>query len=76
MKDNQLKIIQLENKKYFLVDTIKNLEEEYYYFLNLQDHTDILILENEKEFLKQVSDSEKFTNILALFYDKYQAVNT
>ena len=74
--DNQLKIIQLENKKYFLVDTIKNLEEEYYYFLNLQDHTDILILENEKEFLKQVSDSEKFTNILALFYDKYQAVNT
>ena len=74
--DDQLKIIQLENKKYFLVDTIKNLEEEYYYFLNLQDHTDILILEKEKEFLKQVSDSEKFTNILALFYDKYQAVNT
>lgn len=72
----ELKIIEYNQKKYFLVDTIKNTDKEYYYFSNLLDNKDIMIMSlEENDLLKLIEDKEELTNILALFYDKYRNIN-
>ena len=71
----ELKIIEYNQKKYFLVDTIKNTDKEYYYFSNLVDNKDIIIMSlEENDLLKSIEDKEELTNVLALFYDKYRDI--
>lgn len=71
----ELKIMEYNQKKYFLVDTIKNTDKEYYYFSNLVDNKDIIIMSlEENDFLKSIEDKEELTNVLALFYDKYRDI--
>lgn len=72
----ELKIIEYNKKKYFLVDTIKNTDKEYYYFSNLLDNKDIMIMSLEgNDLLELIEDKEELTNVLALFYDKYRNIN-
>lgn len=72
----ELKIIEYNQKKYFLVDIIKNTDKEYYYFSNLLDNKDIMIMSlEENDLLELIEDKEELTNILALFYDKYRNIN-
>lgn len=71
----ELKIMEYNQKKYFLVDTIKNTDKEYYYFSNLVDNKDIIIMSlEENDLLKSIEDKEELTNVLALFYDKYRDI--
>ena len=73
----ELKIMEYNRKKYFLVDTIKNTNKEYYYFSNLVDNKDIIIMSlEENDLLKSIEDKEELTNVLALFYDKYRDIHT
>lgn len=67
--------MEYNQKKYFLVDTIKNTDKEYYYFSNLVDNKDIIIMSlEENDLLKSIEDKEELTNVLALFYDKYRDI--
>lgn len=67
--------MEYNRKKYFLVDTIKNTDKEYYYFSNLVDNKDIIIMSlEENDLLKSIEDKEELTNVLALFYDKYRDI--
>ena len=69
--------MEYNRKKYFLVDTIKNTNKEYYYFSNLVDNKDIIIMSlEENDLLKSIEDKEELTNVLALFYDKYRDIHT
>ncbi len=69
--------MEYNRKKYFLVDTIKNTDKEYYYFSNLVDNKDIVIMSlEENDLLKSIEDKEELTNVLALFYDKYRDIQT
>ena len=71
----ELNIMEYNQKKYFLVDTIKNTDKEYYYFSNLVDNKDIIIMSlEENDLLKSIEDKEELTNVLALFYDKYRDI--
>lgn len=71
----EIKIMEYNQKKYFLVDTIKNTDKEYYYFSNLVDNKDIIIMSlEENDLLKSIEDKEELTNVLALFYDKYRDI--
>ncbi len=71
----ELNIMEYNRKKYFLVDTIKNTDKEYYYFSNLVDNKDIIIMSlEENDLLKSIEDKEELTNVLALFYDKYRDI--
>lgn len=71
----ELKIMEYNQKKYILVDTIKNTDKEYYYFSNLVDNKDIIIMSlEENDLLKSIEDKEELTNVLALFYDKYRDI--
>ena len=73
--ETELKIMEYNQKKYFLVDTIKNTDKEYYYFSNLVDNKDIIIMSlEENDLLKSIEDKEELTNVLALFYDKYRDI--
>ena len=77
----ELKIMEYNQKKYFLVDTIKNTDKEYYYFSNLVDNKDIIIGETRtlaesvaklSEYVQQhVVDNTltvKDTNTVAISY--------
>ena len=64
--EKELKIIEVNQKKYFLVDKIN----QYYYFSNLKDNHDILIFEEDEDLVS--IDDEKMEYVLGLFYDKFK----
>ncbi len=76
--ESQLKIFELNGKKYFLVDTISILENTYHYFSNLVNNLDVIVMKDEigkEDFMKSVDDRDEFCYALSLFYDKFHGDN-
>ena len=73
--EGELKIFELDGVKYFLVDTLSMVENTYYYFSNLLNNRDVLLLKDkgqEDQMMISVDDNEEFNYILSLFYDKFR----
>lgn len=76
MSEMEIKILDIDNKKYFLVDSISNQEKFYHYFSNLKDNHDILVMtdkiEDDNDFYVSIDDDDEFDYALSLFYDKFR----
>ena len=73
MIDNSL--IELEGKKYLVVDTITNENIKYVYLTNQDDVGDFLvqkeIIENEEDaYLVNLENEEEFNKAMCLFEEK------
>lgn len=79
MSDTEARIIELDGKKYILLDSIVDNENTYYYFSNIEDNHDFLILkdslENNEEVLIGIADDMEYDRVLELFLRKHQDVN-
>ena len=76
MNETQIKIMDLDGKRYFLIDSISSQEKYYYYFSNMKDNHDVLVMtdkvENDNEFYVSIDDDDEFDYALSLFYDKFR----
>ena len=73
--EGELKIFELDGAKYFLVDTLSMVENTYYYFSNLLNNRDVLLLKDkgqDDQNMISVDDNEEFNYVLSLFYDKFR----
>lgn len=67
----EMSVLQLDEKKYFLMDSIIG-KNTYYYFSNTEDANDIMILKEQGDnFISLDNDSER-EYALSLFYEKYE----
>jgi len=69
--DVQIKVLPLNGKDYILVDCL-NRENTYYYFSNVKDVSDILILREQGELLVLLDDQVELNFAFQLFYEKYK----
>lgn len=66
----EMNVLKFNGKDYFLMDTIVG-KRKYYYFSNIKDANDIIILkEKGDDFVSLDSDMEK-DYALSLFYEKH-----
>lgn len=75
----ELNVMEIDGNQYFLVDTLGDGENNYYYFSNIKDNSDVLVLKDQKEddeeyFVSLDSDKET-DHALSLFYEKYKNLN-
>lgn len=72
----EIDVIDLDGKRYFLVDTLAGEKNFYYYFSNLEDNKDIKLLkvekEGEEEFFVSIDDAAEIDYAFSLFYEKYK----
>lgn len=72
MIDNTL--IEIDGKKYLVVDTIIDEGNKYVYFVNNDDVSDLLvqkeIIEDEKTYLVNLDDKDEFIKSMYLFEEK------
>ena len=72
MIDNSL--IEIDGKKYLVVDTIVDQDKKYVYFVNENDVSDLLIQkeikENDKTYLVNLDDKDEFVKSMYLFEEK------
>jgi len=76
MNEVEMNVLQIEDKKYFLVDTIVDNEVSYYFFSNVEDSEDIYVFkdkkEGEEEFFVSLENEKELERALTLFYEKYK----
>ena len=74
MKD--VETIKINDKEYFLVDSIIKGENKYHYFLNENYINDIYILkdkiENGEKYFVSLDTENEFNQALILFYQKHK----
>lgn len=72
MIDNSL--IEIEGKKYLVVDTIIDEDKKYVYFVNEDDMSDLLVqkevIEDDKTYLVNLDDKDEFIKSMYLFEEK------
>jgi len=72
MIDNS--VIKIDNKVYFVVDTILHEGFKYVFCTNEEDDNDFIIqkerYENGKNYLVNLANQEEFFNILKVFEEK------
>lgn len=63
MNEVEIEVMEHDGKKYFLFKTLKEKENTYYYFSNIENSSDYLILkddlEDEINFVTLDSDEEE-----------------
>lgn len=78
MEEVELKILEIDGKKYFLLDSISKDESTYCYFSNLVDNHDVLVMRNQLEngegYFVSLDTENEFDYALSLFYDKFHGL--
>lgn len=69
--DVQIQVLPLNGKDYILVDCL-NQENTYYYFSNVKDFSDVLILKEYGDLLVLLEDQGELDLAFRLFYEKYK----
>lgn len=67
----EIKILHVDGKDYLLLDTFI-VENTYYYFSNIKDNTDIMVMKDVDKYFVSIDDKNEFDYVLTLFYDKYR----
>lgn len=79
MNEAEIKVLEINDKKYFLVDTLSDDKNTYSYFSNIEDNSDIKILkeikEDNEEFFISLDNQKEIDTALKLFYQKHQKAN-
>lgn len=71
IQEIELNLININDKEYFLIDTLVG-KNTYYYFSNIKDANDVIVLkDNDDNFISLDSDMER-DYALSLFYEKYK----
>lgn len=60
------KIIELNNKEYFVIDDIVHLKEQYFYIASKEEHPEFLFLHCKDDTAYLVSDDELIKELLLL----------
>ena len=68
----ELEIINIDNKEYALIDTIKSEENTYNYFINTEDTMDFCILKESDEDYISLDNESEFNKALSLYKDKHK----
>ena len=72
MIDNS--VIEIDNKKYLVVDVIIDKDNKYVYFVNEEDMSDLLIQreikEDDKTYLVNLDNEDEFNKVMHLFEEK------
>lgn len=72
MIDNS--VIEIDNKKYLVVDVIIDEDNKYVYFVNENDMSDLLIQkeikEDDKTYLVNLENEDEFNKVMHLFEEK------
>ena len=75
MNDNELKIIEIEGKKCFLVDSLVGNGITYRYFSELKKDGEVYILKDElkdgEEYFVSLDTDEELDYAFRLFNEKY-----
>lgn len=69
----QVEIIDIENKKYMVLNEITDNGETYFYLTNIKNPKDFLIQKvdkNDKDYLVNLDNEEEFNKALDLFNNK------
>lgn len=74
MEEKEIQVIEIDSKKYFLVDTLNGDENTYYYFSNVENNEDVIILKDDLDNFVSLDDDKEFDRALCLFYDKYKDI--
>lgn len=70
-QETELNILNVNGKDYFLMDTL-NGKNIYYYFSNIKDANDILVLKDQGENFVSLDSNMERDYALSLFYEKYK----
>lgn len=75
MNEVEMNILELDGKKYFLVDSLSDNKNTYSYFSNVENVSDIKVLkdvkENEEEFFVSLNNKKEIEYALDLYYQKH-----
>ena len=77
-KMNEIEVIELEGKEYYLIKKIKVNGFEYYILINTENNKDLIIRrlmkDKEEEFLVKLIDEEEYNSVMEKYMnngDKY-----
>ena len=68
----QVEVLDIDNKKYMVLNEISDNDETYLYLSNINDPKDFLIRKldkNNKEYLINLDDKEEFKKAMGYFED-------
>ena len=74
----QVEIIDIENKKYMVLNEITDNGETYLYLTNVKNPKDFIIQKvdkNDKDYLINLDNDEEFQKALNLFSKKIDEIN-
>ena len=74
----QVEIIDIENKKYMVLNEITDNDETYLYLTNIKNPKDFIIQKvdkNDKDYLVNLDNDEEFKKALDLFSKKIDEIN-
>lgn len=66
----ELNILNIDGKDYLLLDALGD-ENTYYYFSNLKDTADVIIMKDKDTSFVSIEDKSELNYAFSLFYDKY-----
>lgn len=67
----EIQILNINGKDYFLLDTLGD-GNTYYYFSNLKDTSDVVVLKDQETNFASIEDKNELNYAFSLFYDKYR----
>ena len=67
-----VKTMEMDGKKYILLDSIHDVKGIYCYFSNISDAYDIRILKDEGDSLVGLENETEFDYALTLFFHKHK----
>lgn len=67
----ELNVINVNNKDYFLMDTLVG-KNTYYYFSNIKDANDIIVLKDKGDDFISLDNDMEIDYAFSLFYEKHK----
>lgn len=71
----EVEIINIDDKEYALIDTIKSEENTYNYFVNTENAMDFCILKEDVEDYISLDNEAEFNKALSLYKEKHKDDN-
>lgn len=68
----EVEVINIDDKEYALIDTIKSEENTYNYFVNTENVMDFCILKEDAEDYISLDNESEFNKALSLYKDKHK----
>ena len=70
-QDVELNVININDRDYFLMDTLVG-KSTYYYFSNIKDASDIIVLKDKGDDFVSLDSDIETDYALSLFYEKHK----